>query len=74
MGHLPVNNEFDTALGPCQNHYSPVNEEGATERGGSIILGEAIIRPARVCAWAGQTHYLPHHLIYIFCPINIKYS
>ena len=32
-----MNNDFDTALGPCQTHYSPV--------GRMKILGEAIIRP-----------------------------
>ena len=35
-----MNNGFDTALGPCQTHYSPVNEEGRMK-----IPGEAIIRP-----------------------------
>ena len=35
--HLPVNNGFDTALGRCQTHYSPV--------GRMKIPGEAIIRP-----------------------------
>ena len=32
-----MNNGFDTALGPCQTHYSPV--------GRMKIPGEAIIRP-----------------------------
>ena len=43
MGHLPVNNEFDMALGPCQNHYSPVNEEGVTKRGGSKKVLETAV-------------------------------
>ena len=34
LGRSPVNNGFDTALGRCQTHYSPVNEEGENENSG----------------------------------------
>ena len=71
MGHLLVNKEFDTALGPCQNHYSPVHEEGATKRGGSKIPGAAIICPARVYMGRSNSLSAPPPFIY-FLPYKYQ--